>query len=163
MSRQLAELESILQQLITEHEKLLGQLEAQQAAMKKLDIRAIQQLADQQESTRLRLTSLENRRRLAVTQLALALRITAPATITTLADAIPQSRSRLLELRNRLRGIMAQISSRAHVASRLAGAVLGHLNTVVRLVAGAVEQAGLYTKDGVPRVSTRIGVMEAVA
>jgi hypothetical protein len=44
----------------------------------------------------------------------------------------------------------------------LAGAVLGHLNTVVRLIAGAVEQAGVYTKQGVPQVSARIGVIEAV-
>jgi hypothetical protein len=36
------------------------------------------------------------------------------------------------------------------------------LNTVVRLLAGAVEKAGLYTKHGVPQVSSRIGVMEAV-
>jgi len=33
----------------------------------------------------------------------------------------------------------------------------------VRLLAGSVEQAGLYTKHGVPKVSARIGMMEAVA
>ena len=53
-------------------------------------------------------------------------------------------------------------AARTHVAGRVATAVLGHLNTVVRLVAGAVEKAGLYTKNGVPRVSSRIGVMDAV-
>jgi hypothetical protein len=36
------------------------------------------------------------------------------------------------------------------------------LNTVVRLIAGAVEQAGVYTKTGSPKVSGRIGVLEAV-
>jgi hypothetical protein len=40
--------------------------------------------------------------------------------------------------------------------------VLGHLNTAMRLFAGAVGQSGTYTKNGVPRVSARIGVMEAV-
>ena len=40
--------------------------------------------------------------------------------------------------------------------------MLGHLNTVVRLLAGAVERAGVYTKDGIPRVASRIGIMEAV-
>ena len=57
---------------------------------------------------------------------------------------------------------MQQISNRVTVAGRLAGALLGHLNTAVRLIAGAVEQAGLYTRDGSPKVSGRIGVMEAV-
>ena len=41
-------------------------------------------------------------------------------------------------------------------------ALLGHLNTVVRLIAGAVERAGVYTKTGAPQMSNRIGVMEAV-
>ena len=162
MSRQLAELETVLIQLIAEHEKLLRQLDTQQAAMKKLDVRAIEEAADQQETTRLRLAALETRRRAIVAQLAISLRIVGPATMIAIADAAPQARGRLLELRNRLKAVMAQIASRAHVVSRLAGAVLGHLNTMVRLVAGAVEQAGLYTKHGVPQVSARIGVMEAV-
>ena len=45
--------------------------------------------------------------------------------------------------------------------------IVGPGNTYVqlakRLLAGAVERAGVYTKDGVPRVSSRIGIMEAVA
>jgi hypothetical protein len=57
---------------------------------------------------------------------------------------------------------MRQISDRTHVAGRLASAVLGHLNTALRLFAGAVGQAGVYTKAGVPKVANRIGVMEAV-
>jgi hypothetical protein len=162
MSRQLAELETVLLQLIAEHEKLLRQLDTQQAAMKMLDVRAIEEAADQQETTRLRLSALETRRRAIVAQLAISLRIAGPATMIAIANAAPQARGRLLELRNRLKAVVAQIASRAHVVSRLAGAVLGHLNTMVRLLAGAVEQAGLYTKHGVPQVSARIGVMEAV-
>ncbi len=149
-------------QLIAEHEKLLRQLDGQQAAMKVLDLRAIEDYADQQETSRLRVAALESRRRGIIGQLALSLRLEGPVTLTAIAESAPQARGRLLELRNRLRGVMAQISSRAHVVSRLAGAVLGHLNTMVRLVAGAVEQAGLYTKHGVPQVSSRIGMMEAV-
>ncbi|MGE5609344.1 MAG: flagellar protein FlgN [Bacillota bacterium] len=162
MSRQLADLETILQQLITEHEKLLRQLEAQQAAMKKLDVRAMEEASDQQQATRLRIAALETRRQLVVNQLATMLRIPAPVTLTRLAGAMPQARARLLELRDRLKDLTTRISTKAHVSGRLAGAVLGHLNTAVRLLAGAVEQAGLYTKHGVPQVSTRIGVMEAV-
>jgi phage shock protein A len=162
MSRQLADLETILRQLIAEHEKLLHQLEAQQAAMKKLDVRAMEEACDQQQATRLRIASLETRRKLVVTQLATMLRVPAPTTLTRLADALPQARARLLDLRDRLKDLMTRISTRAHVSGRLAGAVLGHLNTAVRLLAGAVEQAGLYTKHGIPQVSTRIGVMEAV-
>jgi hypothetical protein len=58
--------------------------------------------------------------------------------------------------------VATTIASRTKVSGKVAGAVLGHLNTVVRLLAGAVERAGVYTKDGIPRVSGRIGIMEAV-
>jgi hypothetical protein len=40
--------------------------------------------------------------------------------------------------------------------------VLGHLNVAVRALSGAVQQAGVYTKTGLPKVSGRIGAMEAV-
>jgi chromosome segregation ATPase len=163
MSQQLSELENLLRQLVGEHDKLLKQLEAQQAAMKKLDLKAMAEVCDQQEAVRMRIAALETRRRLLVQQLAAALRIPQPATIMKLAEASPQARSRLLELRSQLKASMEQISARAQIAGKVAGAVLGHLNTAVRLLAGAVEQAGLYTKQGVPQVSGRIGVMEAVA
>jgi len=163
MSRQLAELEMVLEHLIAEHEKLLRQLESQQAAMKNLDVRAMEAAADLQEGARLRIASLETRRRSLVGQLATGLRLSSPATIAALAEAMPQAKGRLLTARERLRGLMSQIALRAQVAGRLAGAVLGQLNTVVRLVAGAAEQAGLYTKQGVPQVSSRIGMLEAVA
>lgn len=152
----------ILQQLIGEHEKLLRGLEGQQEAMKKLQIKEMEEMAQLQEAARLRITALESRRRAVVNQLARMLRLEGPPTLGALAEAMPQSRTRLLALRDRLKGLMVEVSQRSQVSGRLAGAVLGHLNTVVRLVAGAVEQAGLYTKHGVPRVSGRIGVLEAV-
>jgi chromosome segregation ATPase len=162
MSAQLTELETIMQQLIAEHAKLLRQLESQQAAMKNLDLRAMEDMAHNQEATRLRIATLDSRRRAVVSRLAKALNLPDQPTIAKLADTVPQARPRLLALRDQLKALIAQVASRAHVAGRLAGAVLGHLNTVVRLLAGAVEQAGLYTKHGVPQVSARIGVLEAI-
>jgi hypothetical protein len=162
MSRQVAELETVLVQLIAEHEKLLRSLESHQAAMKKLDMKAMDETGRLQEVTRLRITGLETKRKSLVEQVAASLRLPGPPTLLKLAEALPLFKTRLLALRDQLRARVAQVASRAQVAGRLAGAVLGHLNTAVRLLAGAVEQAGLYTKHGVPQVSARIGVMEAV-
>ena len=163
MSRQISELEGLLGQLIVEHRKLLGQLEAQLAAMKALDMKAIDAAVNQQEASRLRIATLENRRRMLVGQIAKLMRIQhGPVTVQRLAELHPPRKDVLLKLRSELREVIGQISTRTTVVSRLAGAVLGHLNTVVRLMAGAVEQAGVYTKQGVPRVAPRIGVMDAV-
>jgi hypothetical protein len=105
---------------------------------------------------------LENTRKALITRLMKENKLTGEITISRLAQAFPQRGPGLLLLRDELKKIVQQIQHRSHVAGRLAGAVLGHLNTVVRLIAGAVERAGIYTKRGVPQMSNRIGVMEAV-
>ena len=163
MSRQLPELENILRLLVTEHEKLLNQLLSQQAAMKKLDLKALEEFSQQQEGTRMRITTLDQRRKVLVTQIALTLRMQGTPTLTKLAEALPAgTNGNLLVLRDQLKDVMTKIAAQTQLASRIAGAVLGHLNTAVRYLAGAVEQAGLYTKHGTPNVSQRIGMIEAV-
>ena len=163
MSRHLTDLENLLRQLIDEHRKLLGHLEAQQASMKKLEVKAIEESATLAEATRMRIATLETRRRTLVSQLSLSLKIENPPTLLKLANASPQHRDNLLLLRDQLKSLIAQVATRSTIAGKLAGAVLGHLNTVVRVVASAVEQAGTYTKSGIPQVIPRIGVIEAIA
>ena len=163
MSRFAPELELVLQSLIAEHRKLLAYVEAQQAAMKKFDLGGMDAARNQQEACRLRVTTLENKRKTVVAHMAKSLKVD-PNTLnlTRIAELNPPRKDALLKLRAELKELAERITQRSHVAGRLAGAVLGHLNTVVRLLAGAVEKAGLYTKHGVPQVSSRIGVMEAV-
>ena len=162
MSRLLPELESVLRALADEHRRLLACVEAQQVAMKAFDLKGMDDARNQQEASRLRVAALETKRRTIVLHIARGLKLDARLTLTHLADLHPQRRDALLTLRDEIRGLAQAIAARTHIAGRLSSAVLGHLNTVVRLLAGAVEKAGLYTKHGVPSVSSRIGVMEAV-
>lgn len=162
MSRQLIELESVMQLLVDEHKRMLTHVQAQQNAMKLLNLDAMEDATHRQESSRLRIASLESRRRGLVQQLGKLIRATGEVTLSQIATASPQNGTRLLGLRDELKELMKSIAERTHVAARLASAVLGHLNTAMRLFAGAVGQSGVYTKSGVPRVSNRIGVMEAV-
>lgn len=162
MLRLVSELEAILNELIAEHQRLLRHLLAQQAAMKLFDLKAMDTSTISQEASRLRITTLETKRRSIVLQLARANGRQTDVTIGDVAKFYPQRSSVLLQQRAALKDLMGQISDRAYVAGKLAGAVLGHLNTVVRLLAGAVGKAGVYTKNGVPQMSGRIGVMEAV-
>lgn len=162
MSRQVLEVETLLQQLIDEHQKLLGYFEKQQAAMKAFDLKGMDDAVRLQEASRLRVATLETKRRGLTIQIARSHRMSQTLTLQDLAAMYPPSAPKLLKLRAELKAIIQQVQKRTHVAGRLASAVVGHLNTVVRLLAGAVEKAGLYTKQGIPQVSTRIGVMEAV-
>ena len=162
MLRQVSELEAILNELIAEHQRLLKHLQTQHSAMKTCDLKAMDAIAQSQEASRLRIATLETKRRMAVAQLTKSHGAKTDLTLTEIAAFHPQHGRTLLEQRATLKDLMKQVSTRAQIAGKVAGAVLGHLNTVVRLLAGAVEKAGLYTKQGVPQVSSRIGVMEAV-
>lgn len=162
MSPLLGELETVLEQLIAEHRRLLAQLDKHQAAMKALDAAGIEQAGQLQQASRTCIAALEQRRRTLVTRLAPAANPREELTLKKLAELYPARSPVLLRLRAELRAVVEQITARARISAKLAAAVLGHLNTVVRLLAGAVERAGLYTKDGTPQVSNRIGMMEAV-
>ncbi|MBA3273366.1 MAG: flagellar export chaperone FlgN [Chthoniobacterales bacterium] len=161
--RQLPEIESLLQLLIAEHQKLLAHVDLQQAAMRAFDMRTMDQAAKLQEAARLRIASLETRRRGVILQIARLSKLNEKdLTLAKLAEMNPQRGVQLLRLRNELKTIAQQIAQKTNVAGKLASAVAGHLNTVMRILAGAVEQAGVYTKHGVPQVTGRIGIMEAL-
>lgn len=161
--RQLAEIESLLQMQIMEHQKLLAHIELQHAAMRAFDLGSMDQAAKLQEAARLRIASLETRRKGVIIQIARAAKVNEKQlTLARLAELNPARSSELLKLRDELKSVAREISHKTNVAGKLASAVAGHLNTVMRILAGAVEKAGVYTKQGVPQVSARIGVMEAV-
>lgn len=162
MSRQVSELEALLQQLVDEHHKLLAHLDKHQAAMRGFDVKAMDDLVRLQEAARIRIGNLETKRRNLIVAIARQHRMTQIPTLPDIATMYPPNAAKLLKLRADLKAIIALVQARTHVVGRLASAVVGHLNTVVRLLAGAVEKAGLYTKQGIPQVSSRIGVMEAV-
>jgi hypothetical protein len=163
MSRHLSELEAILRELIQEHGRLLAQMNKHGAAMQAFNLRTMDDAAREQEASRLRIAMFEQRRRAIVQQIAKSLNLPGEPTLRKLANLDPAHSPALLQLRDQLKQLLEQIAARNKISGKVATAVLGHLNTVVRLLAGAVERAGLYTKNGVPQVSSRIGAIEAIA
>jgi hypothetical protein len=162
MSRQIIELEAILGQMVAEHRSLLALMETQQEAIKKCDLKKMDESRTKAEACRLRMLGLDGRRRLIVTQIAQALKIQGELTLSRIAELHPAHKASLLKLRTELRSAAQQVKTRTQVSGRIAGAVLGHLNTVIRIVAGSVGKAGLYNRRGVPRMASRIGVIETV-
>ncbi|MCS7033960.1 MAG: flagellar protein FlgN [Phycisphaerae bacterium] len=163
MTRFVSDLLFLLEELIVEHRKLLGVLQRQTDAMKALDLPLMENLRTQQEAIRQRIRQIDHRRRAVMQQLAKAHRCSGEMTLSAVAEHDPASGPALLEKRQILRDLAAEIAMKSNVAGQLAGAVLGHLNTAVKLIASAVRNAGVYTRNGIPRVGPRIGAMEAVA
>lgn len=162
MSKTLIDLEAVLKQMLVEYRRLLVQLDVQQAAMKKFDVKTMSSSSQLQEASRTRLLSLDGQRRNLAAQLSRDLRISGEVTLAGLAKLYPERAGVLLQLRTDMRECIDAIRQRTNISSRLAGAVLGHLNTTLRIFAGAIQKAGLYTKQGTPRLASRIGMMETI-
>lgn len=165
------DLERSLNQLLTDQRRLLELLVAQREAMGGLRAGAMESLAAEQERIRMRVSSTEARRRSLAAAAAVSLRLQvapgAEPTLTQIAGAVIDQgrRTRLLALRDELRVVLTEVANASHVAGRLAGSVLGHLNLAMRLMAAAMRDAGTYTRSGSPRVgmgSSRLGALEMV-
>ncbi len=163
MSVPIAELEKLLTLIVAEHRVLSDAVQAHQNAMRTFKVDQLATAQAALELSRTKLLGYEAKRRIVIQQIARLHKIPVTASLQQIADAAPQYRKNLLKLRDELKLITGQISRKTTISSKVAGAMLGHLNTVVRVVAGAVQQAAVYTKQGMPTVSARIGVMEAVA
>jgi flagellar biosynthesis/type III secretory pathway chaperone len=162
MSRHISDLNAILVQLTAEHRKLLELMDAQHAAMKKFDLGAMADLMPRQEMVRLRIGELENKRRGVLRLITTSLNLPEGLQLKHLAELFPPQAPALLKSRQELREVVGKIAQRSQGSGRLVAAVLGHLNQVVRILASAAKQAGLYTRQGIPRVGTRLGAMDAV-
>jgi hypothetical protein len=162
MSSQVLELEALLRQLIAEHRRLLTHVEKHATAMKVFDLKIMNDEGRNQEAARMRIGQMDGRRRLLVQQISRAANAQGELPLRKLAALFPQRTESLMALRLELKEVVEKIANRTRISGKVASAVLGHLNTVVRLLSGAVERAGLYTKQGIPRASARIGMMERV-
>ncbi len=160
--RPIMDLEALLGELIEEHRKLLMCVEIHQAAMQSLNTPAMETSRARQEAARSRILRLELRRRTIVLQIGRINQIKGEPKIPVIAELYPQRRVQLLKLRDELFEAMKKVADRSFVANKVAAAVLGHLNTAMRILAGAVGSGGIYTNRGTPKMAMRIGSIEAV-
>ncbi|HEX8915997.1 MAG TPA: flagellar export chaperone FlgN [Humisphaera sp.] len=151
-----------LRGLADDHRRLLDLVGRHEAAIRTIDAAQVDLLNREQEAVRTRILHAEARRRLVAAAAARAAKLPPDATLSRLAAAVPSHRLQLLALRDDLRTLAQEVRQRTAVTAKIAQAMLGHLNTAVRLLASAVERGGTYTKQGAPKLTRRIGSMEAV-
>jgi len=151
-----------LKALAEEHRRLLDVVVRHDAAMRSMDVSKIEQLVAAQETARTRIVQAEARRRLIVAAIARQARLSGEPTLTRIATAFPTHRASLLSLRDELKAVATQIKHRTTVTAKIAQSLLGHLNTAVRLLASAVEKGGTYTRQGAPKLTRRLGSIEAI-
>jgi len=164
-----AELESLLCDLLVEHEQLLTLARAQKTAMAAADSNGLSQCVHQQNIIVQRVAELEKRRLGLVARLSDQFPPTAlmnvhrpdKPTLTWLAESFPAAvRDRVLRVAERLRDLLARIH-REHLALREAAATLStHMEAVIRQVTGRLSHAGTYGRRGT--VETRVQVVSSL-
>lgn len=170
MSMQLDELERSLRLVLADQKRLAEMLVAQRECMRQLRAADVEKLAAEIATIRQRIAASDGRRKLLAMAAARELGIVAKEpTLAMLIAAMkdPVRAGRLAKLREELRAVVMEVAAASHVAGRLAGAVLGHLNMAVRTLSTAINgggshAGGAYTRTGSPRVGGRIGVVEAL-
>jgi hypothetical protein len=167
---QLDELERSLRLVLADQKRLAELLIAQRECMRQLKAGEIEKFGADVATIRQRIAASDGRRKLLTMTVARELGVSAKEpTLAMLIAAMkdPVRAARLAKLRDELRAAVMEVAAASHVAGRLAGAVLGHLNMAVRTLSGAINgggshAGGAYTRTGSPRVGGRIGVIEAL-
>lgn len=155
----LAELGRSLESLTAVHRELCESLQQQHAAMKRFDTEAMAGGVRWQESIHRRILRMEQQRRLLVQQLARAAGRSDDLSLLQLADLYPQVRDELLQCRTQLRTAAAEAARWSQACGRLAGGVLSHVNTALRIL----TRATTYGRAGSFAAPPGRGRLEAVA
>lgn len=158
MYQSVDELERTLAQLASEQTLLLELLMRQRAALQTLDVASLEGLTDNIERHRLRVAAVEGRCRALLAAAAGALRLAGSEqpTLSRLTEAVldQRRRERLRNLRGQLRERAESVERASQVNARLTGALLGHLNTSVRLLISGVGDTATYTRSGTSSVQS---------
>lgn len=159
----LSQLELVLRQLVAQHRVLLEAITAHEAALRSCDLARIERATFEQDQARQKIAQVESKRRMITLQLARQLKHVKPPTLAQLAEAYPDRKTFLLQVRTDLGSIAATIQMKSQLIARIAQSVLGHVNATLRLVAHATGGPGVYTRNGTTTMPMRIGVLNAVA
>ena len=129
----------VLDEMAERAEELLGLIRDQQDAVRRMDPGAIREATDSQARVAARLRALEEARATAF----------GPAPLSQLAESMaPPSRQRALQIVARIRQATRAMARESAVVSACAGAMLGHIEGLMRAVARELSHTGAYGPRG---------------
>ena len=148
--------------MTAEYSKLADAVEKYEHAMRAIDTVAMDKLHREQEQLRMRIGQLDARRKSVIGAIARHYRLDHQPNLSEIVQLDAAHSGEIRRLQNELREVTARLYRRTTISQRLAGALLGHLNSAVQLFAAATQQSSTYTRQGGPRISNRLGAIEAV-
>lgn len=162
MAPLIAQFETVLRQIVHEHRALLAGVASHEQAIRSRDIERIARAAADADAVRQRITRLESARRMLVAQITRQHRQIRTPTLTAIADAFPERRDVLLQIRDELQELIERIRVHNSLIQRVASGVLGHLGATVRIIAEAATGPATYSRRGTVAVAPAATLVNAV-
>lgn len=149
----ITELEALLVELQSAHERLITAAEAQRAAVRTADPDLVAQCSNDQSQVLRDITKLEERRRALVAALTAGFPKRAPGqgpiTLSELAKMTPEPhRTRLVELAANVRKTVERAAERQRTLRAATASLLAHMEGLMRQVAQRLSHAGTYGRRG---------------
>jgi hypothetical protein len=145
-------LESLLRGLLAEHEQLLASAGEHMDAARAADVEALRVCVEKRTVILQRISDLEEDRRRLVNTIGVGIPVAGrrgPLTLTEIASAMPDPhRTKLLDIAQRLRGVMERVQTEHGTLRAVLGALAAHTEGVIRQVAGRLSASGAYGRRG---------------
>jgi len=151
-----------MRELLAEQQQLLGALDAQLVALRTFRIDQINNATKDQETVRLRIARIDQRRKHVIAQILRTHRNLSKPTLTKIAELFPERSIFLIQLRDELVNILAQIQERTNLINKIASGVVNHLNGTVRVIAQAAAGPATYSRNGNVSMPGKVSTLSAV-
>lgn len=153
MEKQLSQLEQVLVQQLSTHDRLLAVIKKKLAALREANQERVMTFTRQENGFVQQIGELERERLKLVAELTRIVEPNAPAPIRLLelANRLDEpARGRLLVLRQQLNGKMREVQREARLTRRVTEALMRHFQGLIQTVGGATTGVGTYCRQGAP-------------
>jgi seryl-tRNA synthetase len=164
MDKLVADLLSLLREMLAGQQRLLQFALARREAMRTLDVERLQSMNDQERAEAQAVQLLDKRRQALVAQFKTLLGRNVDATVTEIARRVPEpTKSQLLGLAAQLKAVMEQVERNNRINATVSETVVTGLARVLKAVTGLAQHAGMYMRNGRKAALHGIHLLEITA
>jgi hypothetical protein len=164
MDKLVAELLTLLRELLAGQERLLGLALARREAMRTYDISRLETVAGQERVETVRQVELDKRRMALTSQMRAVMGSNTAVTVTEVARRVEEpAKSQLLALAAQLKETVEQVERNTRINATISETVVKGLAKVLKIVTGLAQHAGLYMRNGRKAALHGIHLLEVTA
>lgn len=164
MDKLVAELLTLLREILASQQRLLQIAVARQEALKAYEIERLNLLIEQERQETQRAEGFTVRRRVLMQQFQNLLRTPGQLNVTEISKRCTEpTKSQLLGLAGEIKAVVEQLDRHTRINANVSDAVVKGLAKVLKVVTGMAQHAGLYMRNGRKAALRGIHMLEITA